>query len=200
MSNKSDTENYIELVKNRLSEKRFRHSIGTAETCRSLAERHGYAEPEKAYLAGLLHDICKELEPAELKRTALIALAEEPAHDPLEAAEKTLLHGPSGALYIRDILDIKDSEIYAAVRFHSTGRAGMSTLEKIVYLGDIVEQNRSYPDVEIYRKYAFDDLDNAMYEVLKWGVINVVSRNLKIAQHSFEAYNYYCGKMKGKSQ
>jgi HD superfamily phosphohydrolase YqeK len=67
----------------------------------------------------------------------------------------------------------------------------MSKLEKIVYLGDLVSEDRRYPDVERYREYTFDDLDNAMYEALKFSIEEVMRKGVKLNRFTFQAYNYY---------
>jgi len=186
---------YVEFVSGKLSELRFIHSLRTAEMSRELALKHGY-DPEKAYLAGILHDISKEEGEKELRRLAFLKQNQN-GLDPVEREERKLWHAPAGAAYIRETLGINDEEILSAVRFHTVGRAGMTKLEKIIYLGDLVEHDRNYPDVEKYRQYALDDLNNGMYEALKWALTDNVTRNKRIALNTYEAYNYYLKKMKG---
>jgi predicted HD superfamily hydrolase involved in NAD metabolism len=156
--------------------------------CRELAEKHG-CDCEKAYLAGILHDICKEEGGQELKR-----LAFSEALDPLEKQVPKLWHAPAGAVYVREVLGIGDAELLSAIRYHTVGRAGMSALEKIVYLGDLVEYGRDYPDIEKYREYTLRDLDFGMYEALKWSVNDCLVRGKYISQNTLEAYNYYLKK------
>ena len=189
--NLKSIEYYTETAQGMLSEKRFRHCIGTAQMCRELAVMHG-CDPEKAYLTGILHDICKEKSGEEL-----IKLASLTALEPLETTEPGLLHAPAGAVYIRDELQIDDKEIFTAVRFHSIGRAGMSDFEKVIYLGDLVERGRKYPDVDKYRGYALECLDKGMYMALKWAIEAHMKNELQISIYSCEAYNYFCKKVKG---
>ncbi|MCL2637074.1 MAG: bis(5'-nucleosyl)-tetraphosphatase (symmetrical) YqeK [Oscillospiraceae bacterium] len=181
-------EKYVELIRERLSEKRFAHSVKTAEMSRELAQKHGF-DPEKAYLAGILHDICKEADEAELRR-----LANKEELDPLEQEVIKLWHAPAGAVYVRETLGIDDVELTSAIRFHTVGRANMTTLEKIIYLGDLVERSRSYPEVEKYREYGLRDLDNGMYEALKWSINDCLERKKQISFNTYEAYNYYLKK------
>ncbi|MCL2697744.1 MAG: bis(5'-nucleosyl)-tetraphosphatase (symmetrical) YqeK [Oscillospiraceae bacterium] len=186
---------YIELIKGKLSEERFTHSIMTADMCRELAENHGY-DPEKAYLAGLLHDICKEESETELKRLAFSHSLESANRslDPLEKEIRKLWHAPAGAVYICEVLGINDTELISAVRFHTVGRAAMSKLEKIIYLGDLVERSREYPDIEKYREYVLFDLDLGMYEALKWSISECLTEKKQISRYTYEAYNYYVKK------
>jgi len=187
---KNSVENYTKLIKERLSEVRFAHSVKTAEMSCELAEKHGF-DPEKAYLTGILHDICKEESEKELERLAFSGLFEL---DPLEKEVKKLWHAPAGAVYIREELGIDDTELTSAVRFHSVGRAKMSKLEKIIYLGDLVERDRDYPDVEKYREFALADLDLGMYEALKWAIDDCLCKKKRISLNTLDAYNYYLRK------
>jgi len=185
---KNSIENYTKLVKKRLSVVRFTHSVKTAEMSAELAQKHGY-DAEKAYLTGILHDICKEESEKELRQ-----LAFKEDLDPLEREVQKLWHAPAGAVYIREALGIDDTELLSAVRFHTVGRAKMSKLEKIIYLGDLVERDRDYPDVERYRDFALADLDLGMYEALKWAVNDCLQRKKRISLNTLDAYNYYLKK------
>ncbi|MDR2559804.1 MAG: bis(5'-nucleosyl)-tetraphosphatase (symmetrical) YqeK [Oscillospiraceae bacterium] len=202
---KESTEFYTCLIKNRLSGERFKHSIKTAEMCRELAEKHGY-DPKKAYLAGILHDICKEESEKELKRLIFSEpLYQSPMKlgigdsavcglDPLEKEIPKLWHAPAGAVYVREKLEVDDTELISAIRFHTVGRENMSKLEKILYLGDLVERSRDYPEVEKYREYALLDLNHGMYEALKWTINDCLQRKKQISLYTYEAYNYYLKK------
>jgi predicted HD superfamily hydrolase involved in NAD metabolism len=153
--------------------------------CRELAEKHGF-DPEKAYLAGILHDVCKEESENELKRLAFTFDL-----DPLEQEVEKLLHAPAGAAYVKETLGIADEELLLAIRFHTVGRAGMSKLEKILYLGDLVEYSRDYPEIEKYREYVLCDLDLGMYEALKWSINDCLTGKKQISHNTLTAYNYY---------
>jgi len=192
---KNKNEFYAEIVSAKLSGHRLTHSIKTAEMCRELARAHNF-DPEKAYLTGILHDICKEEDESEVKRLAHQGLFGQDL-DIVEREERKLWHAPAGATYIKEMLGVNDDEIIWAVRFHTVGRAGMSKLEKILYLGDLVEQSREYPEIEKFRRHAFNDLDSGMYEALSWALMDNLQRKKLISRHSYEAYNHYLGKKKG---
>jgi predicted HD superfamily hydrolase involved in NAD metabolism len=192
---KKSVEFYVKLIKDKFSKERFVHSIKTAEMSRELAEKHG-CDSEKAYLTGILHDICKESSEKELKKLAFSKHLDKEGIglDPLEREEKKLWHAPAGAVYIRDVLGIHDTELISAVRFHTVGRAKMCKLEKIIYLGDLVEYDRDYPEIEKYRDFALRDLDLGMYEALKWAINDCLHRKKRISRYTYEAYNYYLTK------
>ncbi|MDR2532665.1 MAG: bis(5'-nucleosyl)-tetraphosphatase (symmetrical) YqeK [Oscillospiraceae bacterium] len=192
---KKSIEFYTCLIEERLSRERFAHSVNTAEMCRELAFVNGY-EPEKAELAGILHDICKEDDESDLKELAFSKFLEKAGIglDPLEKEDK-LWHAPAGAVYLRETLEVNDMEILSAVRFHSVGRAKMTKLEKILYLGDLVERGRDYPDVEKYRELALTDLDLGMYEAFKWAINDCLKKKYRVCRNTYEGYNYYLKKI-----
>ena len=135
-----------------LSKKRYNHSINVADTCFRLAEVYG-EDLIKAYTAGILHDIMKEQSP----ETLLSRVVTSKLHpDPVELLTPALWHAIAGAAYAKQTLGIHDKDIINSIRFHTVGRANMSDLEKIVYLGDLISKDRSFPDVSQFRAYAFE--------------------------------------------
>jgi len=170
-----------------LSKKRYTHSINVADMSFRLAQRYG-EDSEKAYTAGILHDIMKEQSPEELaKRVERSGLNP----DPVELTTPALWHAVAGAAYVRDELGIADTDIISAIRFHTIGRGRMSALEKILYLGDLVSKDRQFDDVEKYRELAFDNLDNAMYRAIKMSISETLEKNGGIPAYTINAYNYF---------
>ena len=137
--------------------KRIAHIKGTEEEAVRLARRWG-ADEEKARRAGILHDITKYLEMDEqlqLCHKYGIVL------DDLEQRAVKLLHSKTGACVARDVYGVSD-DIYHAIFWHTTGKADMTLLEKILYIADYMEPNRDFPGVEKLRKLAYEDLDQAV--------------------------------------
>ncbi|MGN1202500.1 MAG: bis(5'-nucleosyl)-tetraphosphatase (symmetrical) YqeK, partial [Eubacterium sp.] len=123
---------YTALIRERLSDYRFYHSLCVAESAKALAKRYG-ADEEKAQTAGILHDIMKEntkAEQLEIIEKAGMTIT------PLEKSKKKFYHQISGAAYAKAMLGIEDTEILDAIRYHTTGRENMSLMEQIVYLAD----------------------------------------------------------------
>lgn len=145
-------------LESKLSSKRLAHSRGVSETAARLAVRYG-TDPAKATLAGLLHDCAREI-----PNNLLLKLADSFGIliSNVEAASPFLLHGPVGACLARSEYGLTDQMIIDAIQWHTTGRAGMSLLEKIIFLADYIEPNRSYPGVEHLRSIADLDLDKAV--------------------------------------
>ena len=175
------------ILKARLSAKRYTHSLNVADECRKLAEKYG-EDPDKAYFAGLLHDICKELPESEQKALVLdsgYTVCRE------EIETRSLLHGIAGAYYVKKEFGIEDIDILNSIRFHTVGRAGMSRLEEIVYIGDLVSAERDYKDVDKMRKLAYTDLNAAMLEAFAFSMKSVIKKGGVIPICTVEGYNFY---------
>jgi len=141
-------------LSDRLGPKRRQHAQGVMETAAKLASRCG-GDPEKASVAGILHDRARDLEDA-----VLLQLAGEfgIVIDNIERKAPALLHGRVGAELVLRELGINDAEILNAIRYHTTGRSGMSPVETAVYVADFIEPNRSYPGRKELLEYAESDL------------------------------------------
>lgn len=174
-------------LKEHLSQKRYVHSLNVAEECRKLAVKYG-EEPDKAYFAGLLHDICKELRDDEQKKLVLesnFTVCRE------ELETRSLWHAIAGAYFIKTEFGIEDIDILNSVRFHTVGRAGMTRLEEIVYLGDLISADRDYKDVDRMRKISYTSLNGAMLEAFAFSIKSVVKKGGLVPICTAEGYNFY---------
>lgn len=142
-------------LREHLSEKRQRHTQGVAETAVKLAERFG-SDPEKAKTAALFHDMFKGTPQEELDR-----YVRELQLGSRYLGNANLSHGKIAAAVMERDYGITDSDILNAVKYHTTGRAGMSVLEQIIYLADAIEPGRKYDGAEYLRKLAETSLDKA---------------------------------------
>ncbi len=181
-------EKMISRLKGKISDKRFEHSLGVEYTAACLAMVHG-ADMEKARVAGLLHDCAKGL----------------PTRDKLEKAYKhnlsvsnyersnpDMLHAKLGAFYAKDKYDINDREILDAITYHTTGRPGMSLLEKIIFVADYIEPNRKMvKDMELIRQEAFKDLDACVIHILKNTLDYLEESCARIDDATRKTYEYY---------
>ncbi|MBQ8306162.1 MAG: bis(5'-nucleosyl)-tetraphosphatase (symmetrical) YqeK [Blautia sp.] len=171
-----------------LDEERFAHTMGVMYTCASLCMVHG-GDLGDAQAAGLLHD-CAKCIPNKKK----IRLCEQ-HHIEMTSFEKDhpfLLHAKLGAYIASKKYDIDDKDILSAIRYHTTGRPGMSRLEKIVYIADYIEPMRDKaPNLSRVRRLAFEDLDECMYEILKDTLDYLEENPREIDQTTVEAYRYY---------
>lgn len=146
------------IIRFKLSERRFKHSLRMADTARELAEYYG-ADIDKIYIAGLLHDYAKGISGDEL-----LAIAEENGliEDEIERYIPDILHAPVGAHLLEKELGIGDQEILNAVKYHTLGSTKMKTMDKIMFLADMIEPGRDYPGMERIRCLAFRDLNQGM--------------------------------------
>ena len=178
-------EEYKSLLSQRLSAYRFNHSLCVAESALALAEKYG-ADREKAFVAGLLHDITKEARTDEhfaLFEQGGVRLTE------LERINHKLWHAMSGAVYIKTKLNITDEEIITAVRYHTTARAGMSLLEKIIYVADFISADRDYSDVETVRELAEKSLEETMLYTQSFSISHLIKKGACIHPDSVASYN-----------
>ncbi|MBO4242956.1 MAG: bis(5'-nucleosyl)-tetraphosphatase (symmetrical) YqeK [Clostridiales bacterium] len=137
-----------------LGEKRLLHTLNTGLLSAVYAGRFG-ADPDKALIAGTLHDCAKEIDIKEQKKMAM-------ERCPELAVDEKLYHSPAGAVFAGELMGIDDEEILNAITFHTTGKADMTTLEKIVFLADKLEPSRTYTDLTLMRKLAETDLDASL--------------------------------------
>lgn len=183
------------LLEKRLSKKRYIHSLNVADQCEILALKNGQ-DVEKCVYAGLVHDICKELPNPEMKKMLVDTIFPVSRS---ELASKPLWHAIAGAWYIHNELGINDKDIINAVRFHTVAHAGMTKVEEIVYLADLISIDRDYKDVKHMRKLAYDDMETAMLEALKFSITDVISKNGLLPHYTTEAYNHYSYIYKNKT-
>ena len=95
----------------------------------------------------------------------------------------------SGAIYIKYMLNIDDEEIYDAVRYHTTAKANMSLMSKILYLADYTSRDRDYEDVDTMRKLVDISIEDAMKYALKYTITDLVNMNRAIHPDTLSAYN-----------
>ena len=176
-----------DILKIRLSKKRYTHSLNVADEAIKLAEKFGENKSD-AYLAGLLHDICKEIPQDEQKQMVMKSVRNV---SEVEKSSAPLYHAVAGAWYVENVLGIHNDDLLNSIRYHTIARAGMTKLEQIVYLADLVSADRTYKDINKMRKLAHEDLDNAMLEALKFSIEDVIGKGSMLPIHTIEAYNQY---------
>lgn len=177
-------------LKANLSEKRFKHTRGVAKTAEDLAKKWG-ANPQNAFLAGLVHDCAKEIPAAEAMKR-LKASGYTP--DEVELRSPALLHAPLGAVVARDVFGISDEDILNAIAFHTTGRPQMSILEKIIYVADFTEPGRTYPEADEIRRLSYIDIDRSVLKETDMVIKFTVDRKREIHPATIITRNYYLRK------
>lgn len=167
----------------RLSERRFSHTLNVAEEARRLAERWDVC-PERAYLAGIVHDCAKEIP----KNEAFEMLREFGEADDYSACP-ALIHGPLAAHIAMRDFGVEDEEILDAVRYHTTGRCKMGMLEKIIYLADFIEPSRSFDGIEEVRRLAYENIDKAVLMEADMVIGFVIERGQLLNEKSVQMRN-----------
>lgn len=184
------------MVKHRLSEKRWQHTKNVKKMAVSLAKRYG-ADPEKAAMAAILHDAAKELPREELLQIFAdnAIIAENARYRPAP-----VWHGIAAAILAETRWGVTDPEILSAIRCHTTGKPGMSLLDKIIYLADMTSAERDYPGVEELREEEMRDLDKALCMALKQSIDFVKEKGGPLDPVSVAAYEDQCARLARRTQ
>ncbi|BAQ11512.1 hypothetical protein OXB_3042 [Bacillus sp. OxB-1] len=179
-------------VAERLSNDRHAHVLRVVEMAKALNSLHGLPQDD-VEVAAYMHDIAKCMEKKEMQ-----AILEAEQADPrLLSFHPELWHAPVGMAIARNEFGIRDEAVLQAIRYHTTGRAGMSPLEKLIYVADMIEAGRDFPGVEELRKAAEGPLDTAMSACIIHSVRFLANKGVPIFPDSIECYNEHVH-MKGK--
>lgn len=183
-------------IKKELDQERYEHTLGVMYTSAALAMCHG-ADLNQALLAGLLHD-CAKCIPSDKKiklcKKYRLGISE------VEYQNPSLLHAKLGAFLARKKYHVKEQEVIYAIASHTTGRPGMSLLEKIVYIADYMEPGREeLPNMAEVRRLAFQDIDECLYRILRDSLVYLRTKDMAIDTMTEKTYEYYKRKL-GKEE
>ena len=153
------------LTREKEGEERFEHTKRVMDLAVDMAERFG-EDKEKTTIAALLHDYCK---------------------DPAGGVENDLNHASMAAEIAKKEFGITDEDLINAIKYHTTGRAGMSRLEKILFLADTVEPGRTYDSITELRKTCLDNLEKGVYTVLVELKAYLVKKGLTVSEDTEKA-------------
>ena len=186
--NKKERINLIKELESELAFGRFIHTMGVAGTASNLAMCYG-SEPGQAEFAGLLHDCAKCMSLGKMLKIC------EKADIPLSELEKnsgSLLHSKAGAVLAEEKYGVKDEDVLNAIRYHTTGRPGMSLLEKIVFVADYIEPGRdTAPNLALVRKLAFESIDDCVLQILKDTLNYLGATGASTDPMTQKTYDYY---------
>lgn len=179
----------IAELKTVLKPERFKHTLDVAETAKKMAESLG-ENPNKAYLAGLLHDCTKYMtfqENVDICSENSITVSKSEMDNP------QLLHAKTGAVIAKSKYHITDSYILEAIKYHTTGRPEMSLLEKIIFTADYIEPGRNkQPRLDILRQLAYTDIDKTVYLILEDTLNYLREKGYEnIDEFTSKSYEYY---------
>lgn len=184
-------------IKDRLSKRRYEHSLGVAKAAQRLAPNEGVS-PQKAYLTGLLHDYAKPL-----KKSELIELVEDSEWeiDKTELRIPNILHAPAGAILVKRDFMIEDKDILEAIRFHTIGSPNMGLLARLIFAADFIDPNRNFPGAKRLRNLVTNDLDSSIYALCDSSIRYNIDHNRIIHPNTLLLRNAYLGgNMKNEKQ
>ena len=180
-------EEMIARLKTELNEHRFNHTLGVAAEAQRLAALFG-ADPEKAYVAGLLHDCAKNFSDERVKEYCEkygVTL------DPYCDKEKALVHAFLGPVVAKNDYGVEDGEILSAIYYHTTGKADMTPMEKLIYIADMTEPGRKMDYLpELRAMLEGGDVDGALIYGLGSSICYVIKKGNLVHPHSIHARNY----------
>ena len=177
-------ENKLKLM---LTSKRFEHSQRVVETSLKISQKY-VLNKERVALAALVHDRGKEISSEKL---ITISMEAGIIKDDAEKYNPELLHGPVGSYLLKTEDNISDVDLLNAVCYHTTGRPGMTDLEKVIFLADLVEPGRDYPLVDTLRKLVFKTPDLALVKSLDWTLEYLMRKGWVIHPLTVKTRNYY---------
>ncbi|MFD0962207.1 bis(5'-nucleosyl)-tetraphosphatase (symmetrical) YqeK [Paenibacillus chungangensis] len=182
----------IERVKAEMPERRWLHTEGVMAAAVVLAERFG-EDAERAELAAILHDVAKYW---PVDRMELI-ISEQHLPGDLLAYDKELWHAPVGAWVAQHEFGVTDNEVLDAIRYHTSGRSGMSKLEKIVWLADYIEPGRDFPGVDRIRELSAKNLEESMLAAFDNTIAFLIAKGKRIYPLTIDARNDLIQHIKG---
>ena len=178
----------IKELESELAYGRFIHTLDVAATAANLAMCYG-ADLDKAEVAGLLHDCAKCMSLGKMLKVC------DKAGTDLSEFEKnsvSLLHSKAGAVLAESRYGVRDEDTLNAIRFHTTGRPGMSLLEKIVFVADYIEPGRdSAPNLPQVRKLAYESIDDCVLQILKDTLRYLATTGSAVDPMTQKTYEYY---------
>ncbi|WP_087971738.1 bis(5'-nucleosyl)-tetraphosphatase (symmetrical) YqeK [Oceanobacillus rekensis] len=174
----------IEKVKPHLTDARFKHTLRVVDTAVKLAQTY-HESAVKAELAAVFHDYAKYRPLREMEHW----IKKSTLPKDLLKYHSELWHGPVGALLVEAEHGITDCEIQDAIHYHTTGRANMSKLDKVIFLADYIEPGRNFPGVEEVREMAELDLTKACWMASKNTISHLMGKNAAVYPDTFYAYN-----------
>lgn len=172
------------LIEN-IGVKRYEHSLRVVETGLDLAGIYG-EDPDKVRLAGLLHD-CGKIRDKDLLLKK--AKSFDIINDIVLRNNLELLHAPLAAEIAKKYFKVIDEDVLNAIRYHTTGRVGMSQLEKIIFLADYIEPMRNFDGVENVRLLAKEDLDLAVIKAMDQTINFLIYKGALISTATIDARN-----------
>ncbi|MCF0126884.1 MAG: HD domain-containing protein [Clostridia bacterium] len=173
-------EELYNIVKSKISKERFEHTLNVVERAIEYAKVYGVDE-QRATLAALAHDIAKN----DINKIEYNKYKDQ--FDEITMKNDSLKHAKLGGIICEEYGF--DSDMINSIKYHTTGRANMSILEKIIYLADSTEKNRKFGSTQV--ELAKRNIDEAIFTICAWTIKKLVDESKLIHPDSINCYNYY---------
>jgi predicted HD superfamily hydrolase involved in NAD metabolism len=168
-------------------EHRYEHVVRVADLADRLARAHG-VDPERARLAGMLHDLARLYSAERLLKECE---QHQLAMDEFELRNPIVLHARLGAELARERFGVTDEGVLSAIRKHTLAAAAMSSLDEVIYLADSLEPGRPFAEREALEKLAFESLSAGMLATLDASLAYLATRGLEAAPQTLAALDRY---------
>lgn len=179
-----DKDKILNIVKQNTGKSRFEHTLRVADLATKLAI-HYNVDVDKTWLAAILHDLEKNISLED--NDMLVRMY---GLDEKYIGNQNLSHSKLAAVVSRDKLGINDEDILNAIAFHTTGRANMSMLEKIIFVADTCEEGRTYKEAAMLREKAFENIDDVCIFILKFLKESIENKDLEADEDTIRALRY----------
>lgn len=179
-----DKDKILNIVKQNTGKSRFEHTLRVADLATKLAI-HYDVDVDKTWLAAILHDLEKNISLEE--NDMLVRMY---GLDEKYIGNQNLSHSKLAAVVSRDKLGINDEDILNAIAFHTTGRANMSMLEKIIFVADTCEEGRTYKEAAMLREKAFENIDAVCIFILEFLKESIENKGLVVGEDTIRALRY----------
>lgn len=175
-----------EKLRSILSEKRFIHSVNVSKAAEKLALHYG-EDANKAKIAGLLHDACKEM--SEKTQFELLSKAGAKLFSDYKDFPFKLYHGPAATVYLPKEFGIDDKKILNSICFHTTGHKNMTMMEKIVFVADYISEERPFGNLKELQAMALKNIDLVVLDKCKVAIEKCINNRITIHPYTVATYN-----------
>ncbi|RSK27920.1 HD domain-containing protein [Bacillus sp. HMF5848] len=174
----------LHIVKQQLTDHRYQHTLGVVESAIELAQRYGVDE-KQAELAAIFHDYAKYRSKKEMRKIVV----EQQMDEQLLFHSSELLHAPVGAYLVEKEVGISDTSVLSAIKYHTSGRANMTMLEKVIYVADYIEPGRQFPGVEEARDLAKQSIHAVLHYAVTQTILYLLKKDQAIYPDTLALYN-----------
>ncbi len=175
-------------IRSYLSNERYDHTLRVLKIAEQLANVYQFKNIQELNQASMFHDIAKRETPDSIRRFNISISTKE-----LSDYKKfsTVWHALIAPKLVKKLFNIKSQQVIKAIKHHTTGNANMGLLEKIIFIADFIEPNRTFKEAKEARKMAFENLDKTILFITKSTLRLLLNKNIPVHPFTINCYNYY---------